>query len=44
MDRGDLKKLINGTLVTAPTASDDDMNLDMARMTDLTSTYYLKSA
>lgn len=36
MDRHQLKKFIQGTLVTVPTAFDDEMNVDLARMTDLT--------
>ena len=36
MDRGELRQLIQGCLVTVPTAFDDDMNVDLARMTDLT--------
>ena len=36
MDRGELRQLIQGCLVTVPTAFDDEMNVDLARMTDLT--------
>ena len=36
MDRAQLRKRIRGTLVTAPTAFDADMKLDLARMTDMT--------
>ena len=36
MNRAELKKLINGIPATVPTPFDDDYNLDLARMTDLT--------
>ena len=36
MDREQLKKRIRGTPVTLPTAFDDDMKLDVARMADMT--------
>ena len=36
MNREELRRLIRGTLVTLPTPFDDEMKLDLARMTDLT--------
>ena len=36
MDREQLKKRIRGTPVTLPTAFDEDMNVDMGRMADMT--------
>ena len=36
MNRDELRKLIRGTIVTVPTAFDDDFRLDLATMTDLT--------
>ncbi len=36
MNREELRQLIQGTLVTVPTAFDENMNVDLARMTDLT--------
>ena len=36
MNREELKKLIRGTIVTLPTPFDEDFNVDMARMAEMT--------
>ncbi len=36
MNREELKKLIAGTIVTLPTAFDDDFHLDLGRQAELT--------
>ena len=36
MNREQLRKRIRGTLVTLPTAFDDDLNVDMGRMAEMT--------
>ena len=36
MDRDELRKLIQGTVVTTPTPMDKDMKVDYARITDVT--------
>jgi len=36
MNRGEARKLISGTIVTLPTAFDDDFNLDFGRQAELT--------
>ena len=35
MNREELRKLIGGTIVTMPTAFDDDFKLDLGRQADL---------
>ena len=36
MNREELKKIIRGAIVTMPTPFDDDFNVDIARMSDIT--------